>query len=439
MFSIIVIIHEYGHYKTARIFGIHVEEFGLWIPPRAKKLWKNKSGTLFSLNWIPLGWFVKIAGENELLLEYYSKKWKLLSLESLQKKLIEKDTLYDKTWGEISKVERKLIKARLKNLRPWENFYEKNIFQKSLVLLAGVFMNFLLAAVIFIVLFFIWVKPVWINSFIETDLPSKLIPTLEQSIEEGIIKKQEGIILIPMENSLAETAWIQEWDTLLAINGVTVFTIEQAQEIIQASKNTLINLSLIFKSCTWVWENENCTQKWDIKIIPDETWKIGSYLSPNYELNESFEYKYWLWDSVKYGVLETYYQIRLTLSGLWILGSNIFAPETPEDRTEALEQVAGPIGIVWVISSALAGGGKLLLVLWAIISISLWVFNLLPIPALDGGRLLLLWVRTGLEKIFWKKSLFAWIENLIHIFFFIALIAISILIAYNDIINISSR
>jgi regulator of sigma E protease len=54
MFSIIVILHEYGHYKTARIFGIHIEEFGLGIPPRAKKLWRNKEGTLFSLNWIPL-------------------------------------------------------------------------------------------------------------------------------------------------------------------------------------------------------------------------------------------------------------------------------------------------------------------------------------------------------------------------------------------------
>ena len=109
MFSIIVLLHEYGHYKTARIFKIQVDEFGLGIPPRAKKLWRNKEGTLFSLNWIPLGGFVKIAGE---------------SPEHPQAKK-----------GEI--------------------FFEKNIWQKTAVLIAGVVMNFILAFVIFFILFLV--------------------------------------------------------------------------------------------------------------------------------------------------------------------------------------------------------------------------------------------------------------------------------------------
>ena len=60
----IVVIHELGHFIAAKIAGIHVEEFGIGIPPRAVKLFRFK-GTLFSLNWIPLGGFVRPAGEND--------------------------------------------------------------------------------------------------------------------------------------------------------------------------------------------------------------------------------------------------------------------------------------------------------------------------------------------------------------------------------------
>jgi regulator of sigma E protease len=72
----------------------------------------------------------------------------------------------------------------------------------------------------------------------------------------------------------------------------------------------------------------------------------------------------------------------------------------------------------------------------AIISINLWVFNLLPIPALDGWRFIFIFVNGIIEKLFWKKAINALVENFIHVWFFILLIALSILIAYNDIIKI---
>ena len=439
MFSIIVILHEYGHYKSARMFGIRVEEFGLWIPPRAKKLWKNKNWTLFSLNWIPLWGFVKIAGESEINLEYYSKKWKLLSLTEIQKKISNKKDLYTKSGEEISKTERKLLWARLKGFHPGENFFEKNIWQKTIVLLAWVIMNFLLAAWIFILLFFIGIQPVWINSVIETDKPSKLIPTLEQSLAEWVLIEKPWIVLYPMKDTPSSKSGIIEWDILQSINGSQVQNIEEVQQIISEAAGLELLFLMKNSKIDLCWENENCIENYTASVIPNSDWKIGAYLAPNYQLNKDFEYKYGFSDAVKYGFLETYYQIRLTFSGLSMLLWNIISPETPEEREEALEQVAGPIGIVGVISGALAGWWKLLLILWAIISINLGVFNLLPIPALDGWRILLLWIRSGLEKIFWKKSFFAGIENIIHVLFFIVLIALSVLIAYNDIINISSR
>src|SRR3990170_48112 len=61
--SVLVLVHEWGHYICAKIFGVKVEEFGFGLPPRAKKLFTRK-GTLFSLNWLPLGGFVKLFGED---------------------------------------------------------------------------------------------------------------------------------------------------------------------------------------------------------------------------------------------------------------------------------------------------------------------------------------------------------------------------------------
>jgi regulator of sigma E protease len=61
---IVVMIHEIGHFVTARLTGMRVEEFGIGIPPRARSLWTDKKGTEYTLNWLPIGGFVRIFGEN---------------------------------------------------------------------------------------------------------------------------------------------------------------------------------------------------------------------------------------------------------------------------------------------------------------------------------------------------------------------------------------
>jgi regulator of sigma E protease len=216
-----------------------------------------------------------------------------------------------------------------------------------------------------------------------------------------------------------------QWDIILSINNILPENSEEFIDIIQKNINTEVSLSI---------QRDNTIIS--LPVIPNEEWKIGSYISPNIIRNTDFIYKYWAFASLKYGFLETYYQSRLTLQWLWMLIKNIFTPETPEDRTLALDQVAGPIGIVWIITQSLEWGFVLLIILWALISVNLWVFNLLPIPALDGGRILLLWIRSSVELVIGKNALSGKIENFIHIFFFMLLIALSILIAYNDIIKL---
>lgn len=411
-----------------------MEEFGLWIPPRAKKLWKNKTGTLFSLNWIPLWGFVKIAGESEIFLEYFDNKGKKLSLWDIQKKLQKDKKIFDSAGKEISDAEKKYLHEHLKSYKPGENFYEKNIFQKTAVLLAGVVMNFLLAGVIFSVLFMVWVKPIGVNTIIPTKTHSKLIPTLDDALESWLLEEKKWIILYPVKDSLAEKAGIQEADILMEINGKEITDIQKLQKLISESKNTPLTLTL--KS--WCEKNIACSNKKTKEVIltPSNEGKVWSYLAPNIVPNKDFKHKYSALDSIKYGFQEMYVQSKLTLSWLKMLLKKIIIPEKKEDRKEALNQVAGPIGIVSVITQSLAGWVSLLLILAAIISVNLGVFNLLPIPALDGGRILLLWIRTTIEVFFGKTSIAGKIENFTHVSFFLLLIALSILIAYNDIVKI---
>ncbi len=441
IFSFIVLFHEYGHYKTAKIFWIHIEEFGLWIPPRAKKLWKNKEWTLFSLNWIPLWGFVKIAWESETEFYYYSGKWKKLWLKDIEKRLHKHEDIYNIDGNEIKKIERKFLESHIKNHKAGANFYEKNIFQKTAVLIAWVVMNFLLASIIFAVLFMIWVRPIGINSVIPTNLESRIIPTLEQSITHGLITQNPWIVLYPVEDSVSAQAGILQWDILIRVNDNLFWDIPALQSYIKSNpKNT--PLVLYIQRNTQCLANssdtKNCpsTEMLEIKVTPNSENMIWAYLAPNYVHQEDFKYKYWFLKSIQYWFYETYVQSRLTLKWLWILLWNIIQPETPEQRQEALDQVAGPIGIVGVITQSLAGWFSLLIILSAVISVNLWVFNLLPIPALDWGRIVLLWIRSAFEALFWKNTSLQKIENLTHVFFFLLLIALSVLIAYNDIIKL---
>jgi membrane-associated protease RseP (regulator of RpoE activity) len=109
----------------------------------------------------------------------------------------------------------------------------------------------------------------------------------------------------------------------------------------------------------------------EIPVIPAGNGKIGTYLAPNIIVNKNFYYQYGIIDSIKYGFLETSGQIHLTFVALKTLVQKIFFPETPVEREEAVESLAGPIGIVDFISESLSAGVIFLIILTAIISINL--------------------------------------------------------------------
>mgnify|MGYP001942974732 FL=1 len=77
IFSVIVIIHELWHFWAARFFWVKVEEFGLWIPPKARELFTDKKWTKYTLNWLPLWGFVKLTWEAPNTFYVYDSEKKL--------------------------------------------------------------------------------------------------------------------------------------------------------------------------------------------------------------------------------------------------------------------------------------------------------------------------------------------------------------------------
>ena len=428
IFSIIVLIHEYGHFKAARIFWVRVEEFGLWIPPRAKKLFRDKEWTLFSLNWLPLWWFVKLTWEQAHWFIVFNKNNKRLSSSQLLKAIEAKDDLFDKKWNHLNSDTIEEIKRMLGENMASYNLARKPAWQQSIIILAWVFMNFMLSILIFSILFFIWVKPIWINNQIETERTIRLIPTPEQAVELGIIQKNEWIRINPVEWSIAKQSWLLAWDVITKVNGWVINTPEQLLEVISSNAWQALNLDIERDS----WEEAN------IDITPWADWKIWAYLWENIQVDTDFEYKYWVFQSLKYGTIETYNQTMLTFKALWSLLRKIIRPETKQERTEAIEQVSWPIWIVDFISGALGNWVVFLVIIGAIISINLAVFNLLPIPALDWWTFVFIVRNAIVLKITGKRALWEHIEWYIHVWFFVFLILLSILIAYNDILKLWS-
>jgi len=390
VFSIIVLLHEYWHFKRARIFGVKVEEFWLWIPPKAKTIYTDKKWTIYTINWLPLWGFVKL-------------KWD----DSNETKNNDKDSLV--------------------NISAWK---------ASIIILAWVFMNFILAFVIFTTLFFIWVSPIWINQKIENDYNLKIIPTFDDAIKLWVLIEKPWVFLWPLKWSIAYESWIRENDILLKINNTSINSYKEVSNIIKENKEK----NMIFEIKREICKDKKCeTKNININVIPNKEWKIWVYIWPNIEVVKDFKYSYSLVDSVKYWFLETYGQIKLTFKALWILVQKIFNPKDELERKEAINSLSWPIWIADLITNSISNWIIFIVIIWAIISINLWVFNLLPIPALDWWRFVFIIINWTIQKIFKRKIINYTLENILHLWFFIILITLSIFIAYNDVYKIINR
>ncbi|OGN07499.1 MAG: hypothetical protein A2750_03270 [Candidatus Yanofskybacteria bacterium RIFCSPHIGHO2_01_FULL_45_42] len=309
--GVLVVVHESGHFIIAKRAGMKVEEFGLGFPPR---LWGIKKGeTVYSINWIPFGGFVKIYGED----------------------------------GEHRDAPK--------------SFASKPIGTRLKVIVAGVTMNFLLAVFLLMLGNYVGIR-VGIGD--------------EADDISAAAKDKKVQILRIVENSPAHEADLKIFDEIVGFTDHTgqtsmVSTAQEVRNFISANAGNKIELAIRRDSQTEVKEillPEKDEGDGLLGIVPARTGLLS------YPWHES------LWRGLQDAVFLT----AQTAIGYYELFKTLLL------KGQLLADVSGPIGIASVTGQAAAVGFRFLLQFVALISVNLAILNIIPFPALDGGRALML-------------------------------------------------
>ena len=340
--SILILVHEAGHFFVAKKAGVKVEEFGFGIPPR---VWGKKVGeTTYSINLLPFGGFVRLHGEN-----------------------VEE---------EVEEPERA--------------FLNKGKLQRTAIILAGVFMNFVLAMVAFSIVY----------SF------------------SGIPRETDQVKLLEVTPaSPAQEAGMLEGDIVKFVNDTPVSSIEEFTSLIDEYKGERTNIVVLRQ------EAGKQTEK-TIRLVPRE--KPPENEGPLGVVISSTEiYFPPIWQrpfvGIYYGFQEAFFWTKTVIAGLGDIFAGLFRGQTPKD-------IAGPVGIYAITSQAASAGILTLINFIGFLSIQLAVLNVLPFPALDGGRLLFI----GIESVFGKKVL-PKVEAIIHTIGMVILLGLIFAITFYDI------
>ena len=356
LFSLILLtgLHELGHFLFAKRFGIKVEEFGICYPPRIYG--KKIKGTIYSLNLLPFGAFVKIKGED----------------------------------GAPASAEASAGKGREN-----DSFACKPIWQRAVVLVAGVVMFWLVAFLIFTFVSGIFGVPTSITD--EMDSTNATVQVMAVS-----------------DGSPAALAGIKSGDEFVKIEEAIINKTIQVQEIAQENLGKEITLTLkrnnkeIEVALTPRANPPQGEGAMGIALVRVENMKTVWYKAP--------------WQGIvltarltKAIPVNLYQAIKLKITGQKVVGV----------------QFMGPIGFGQMLGQSLESGLGNFMVLMGMISIWLAIFNLFPIPALDGGRLLFL----GIEAIR-RKPINQKIEQKITAFFFFGLILMMIVLSVRDLFRI---
>lgn len=294
--SLLIFIHELGHFLVAKRFGLYVEEFGFGFPP---KLFSWKRGeTVYSVNLLPFGGFVKIYGERS-----------------------------DVSLLDIGK-EKQIPQER--------SFAVQNVYRRAAIIVAGVIMNFLMGWVILSAIFVIGAQGYVVVTQVTPDSPAALAGFLP------------GDQFVDFEKSANFIAFVKE------------------------SRGREISFAVLRSG-----ERITVTATPDVNP-PEGRGALGVALAdsgiPKYDLLQS------VWEGLKQATLIT----GKIFESLGTLIVGIFT------GTNVLKQFVGPVGIVQVASDTAHVGFIYLWQLIALISLNLAVLNVLPFPALDGGRLFFL-------------------------------------------------
>jgi len=402
VFSAIVLVHEFGHYKAAKSVGIKVYEFAIGMGPTVLK--REKNGTVYSIRAIPIGGFVQMEGEEE-------------------------------------------------DVRTSTSFSTKSVWQRFKVVAAGPVMNFVLALALFLIVAFSFgvygntidfidensneyaeglrtgdsivsvngdKSYIWEDIYYEITNPDNTYYTVEYE-RDGVLKQAKisnnyrkivGVTSKLVDGKTTTTvspsdvtspayeAGINDGDVITKINDVPVSTWEEITSNIEKTSDKSVKITV-----------DRNGETMDFTIVPQTQISVKF----NTALDKSFS------TAISSSAYKTVYFIKLMFKTI----SQLVTGKLGSDS------LGGPVMVISMVGEAAESGILSLLNLAAFISINLGFMNLLPIPALDGSKLVFLVVEA-----IRGKSIPVEKEGYIHFIGFVVLIGFMIFITYKDILRL---
>jgi regulator of sigma E protease len=379
--SLLVFVHEAGHFLAARAFGIKVYEFSIGFPPRAfgwyrdpktgKRHWligagkdsikdtvvgeqtqEEYPGCVYSFNWIPLGGFVRIKGET----------------------------------GQFRDEP--------------DSFGSKPAWQRIVVLAAGVVMNFVLAALLLGFGFMIGLPSD--ASIIETDKHARLI-----GVPEVVVQQVEA-------DSPAGMATLKLGDVIVSVNGEVMTSADGVVSYIEANQDADLTFTVLRGG-----------EPFDTVITPAYIGGMEDKKRAGFALVDAAMVQYPVHIALYKGFVAATNGTIMIVLGFYVLITQLIL------GNGLAFDVAGPVGIASIVGDSARLGFAYLINVTAMISLSLAVMNILPIPALDGGRILFVII----EKII-RRPVPMKYEQLAHTAGFALLMLLIIVVTWRDIIRV---
>lgn len=445
----LVVIHEFGHLLISRMFGVKIPEYAIGMPLVKRTFYKRWKGIIWSFYWPLLGGFVRIYGDNDAIDEAYetaktdpklakqnytpNRIQEILNNRELNFFLEDNGLEYTPEWAEFEKsgyakgtvisdkdLEKKYKKIydQLSTLVEWEydkqinskeTFFSKNWIQQTLIISGGVMFNMIAAVLLFWILF----SGVGISN---TLYPVDQLSDLTQNAK--VTKQSDFITSQVTKDTPAAKAGLKNGDRIYKFAGVKSDEIKSQQafiDIVQANKDKQIQIEYKTRdsdelkvATAVITKNDKGEYKFGIASVLREI---------------SFESKN-LGSGFNMAIRQTGLVVEQTFS---VLG-DIFKALLPNQDKAVLEYVGGPVAVGSVSSKIFdTQGVQGILNIMAAISINLAVLNLLPIPALDGGR----WVIITINKLTKKRNLK--IEAAVISITFLLMMGLAIFIAFNDV------
>jgi regulator of sigma E protease len=358
LLTLLIMIHEWGHYITARLFRVDVEEFGFGLPPRAKTMFHRK-GTDFTLNWIPFGGFVRLKGENAM-----------------------------------TDAER----------HAHGSFAGAGFIARASILLAGVFMNFILALVLLTVGFSVgrWI-PSWYSS----------MDDLTQAAVNGELSFQRGVYIAGvLPGSPAAKAGVPKDHILEKIDNQRIMRAEDVIAFQEKKRSVTYTVRTVKEPVQ--------QETYRIQLIEGKSGvEISDYA---YDLTAPLRS---IPESLSLSLKETVFMTKQTVIGLKQLVVTLVT------RARVPEGITGIVGIAVLTHGSVESGFMSYLRLVALLSLSLAILNVLPLPALDGGRLLFVLIEAILRRPLNRRF-----EVMTNALGFVFLISLIVVITFNDIAHL---